>query len=299
MNVNDLSVPDAEYYIEIHYVTHDEDLTNRYNNASWMHVNMPPSPYTGNIINNLPIRQFEVALKAWQEEWEGSETPVIIQAIDDADQGRFHLGRRISDNGNGVWHYEYALHNMNSHLGASRFEVPIPEGVVVANIGFHDVFYHSGDGLPGEGNFDGTDWEAEDTGSGGNRRLSWSTPVFDENPNGNALRWGSTYNFRFDANTAPQDAEITLVQYRGSVGGPGRPDSLWITAQGPSPLTGACGCPFDSDLSGKIDAFDLAHLLGCWGPVEPGTCECLQAEPTDDVIDARDLASLLGAWGPC
>ena len=171
--------------------------------------------------------------------------------------------------------------------------------MVVANVGFHDVFYHSGDGHPGEGNFDGTDWAAEDTGSGGNRTLSWSTSIFDENPNGNALRWGSTYNFRFDANTPPQDAVITIVQYRGNVEGPGQPGSLLISAQGPSPLNGSCPCPFDSDLSGEIDAFDLANLLGCWGPVEPGTCECVQAEPINDVIDAFDLASLLGAWGPC
>ncbi|MCH8970106.1 MAG: hypothetical protein IIA66_13440, partial [Planctomycetes bacterium] len=69
--------------------------------------------------------------------------------------------------------------------------------------------------------------------------------------------------------------------------------------QGPSPLTGGCVCPFDSDLSGGVDAADLANLLGCWGPVEPGTCECLQAEPIDDVIDAWDLGNLLGSWGPC
>ena len=169
----------------------------------------------------------------------------------------------------------------------------------MAKVGFHDVFYHSGDGHPGEGNFDGTDWAAEDTGSGDSRTLSWSTSIFDENPNGNALRWCSTYNFRFDANTPPQDAVITIVQYRGSVEGPGQPGSLLISAQGPSPLNGSCPCPFDSDLSGEIYAFDLANLLGCWGPVEPGTCECLQAEPITDVIDAFALASLLGAWGPC
>ncbi len=299
VDVNDLSVAGAEYYFEIHYVTHDEDLSNRYNNASWMQVNMPPPPYTGNIINILPIRQFEVALYAWREEWEGSDKPVIIQAIEDADQGRFHLARRVSDNGDGTWHYEYALHNMNSQLGVSSFEIPIPEGVVVANVGFHDVFYHSGDGHPGEGNFDGTDWAVEDTGIGGNRTLSWSTSIFDADPNANALRWGSTYNFRFNANTPPQGTEITLVQYRGSVDGPGAPASLLVTAEGPSPLNGGCSCPFDSDLSGEVDAFDLASLLACWGPVEPGTCECLQAEPIDDFINAQDLANLLAAWGNC
>ena len=44
---------------------------------------------------------------------------------------------------------------------------------------------------------------------------------------------------------------------------------------------------------------DLASLLACWGPVEPGTCECLQTEPFDDFINAQDLANLLAAWGSC
>ena len=44
VNVNDLSIPGAEYFFELHYVTHDEAPGNRYNNASWIQVNMPPYP---------------------------------------------------------------------------------------------------------------------------------------------------------------------------------------------------------------------------------------------------------------
>ncbi len=299
VKTSDLSHPGAKYYVEIHYVTHDEPLTVRYNNASWMHVNMPSSPYTGNIINNLPLNQQEVALIAWQEEWEGTGTPVGIKEIVDTQRGMFQLGSRVSNNGDGTWHYEYALHNMNSHLAASSFVIPIAKGVTVTNVGFHDVFYHSGDGYPGLGTFDGTDWLSEDTGAGGDRVLSWSTATFDDSPNGNALRWGTTYNFRFDADTPPENAIGTIVHYRGSTEGPGTPASLSAPTKAPSQQTGGCFCPFDPDLSGGVDAADLAQLLGCWGPVAPGTCDCLQAEPIDDVIDAEDLAHLLGSWGPC
>ncbi len=293
VKVNDLSHAGAKYYVEIHYVTHDEGLGNRYNNASWMHVNMPPWPHTGNITNNLPLREQEVALDAWREEWEDTETPVMIRELLDGLRGMFQLGWRVSDNGDGTWHYEYALHNMNSHLAASSFMIPIPEGVTLTNIGFHDVFYHSGDGYPGYGTFDGTDWVPEDTEVGGSRALVWSTVTFDDNPNGNALRWSSTYNFRFDADTPPQDAMATIVHYRGSTEGPGAPASLSGLTQGPAPLESDCLGDINND--GNVDAFDLAGLLGAWGP-NPGHPADFDG---DGNVDGADLAVLLGAWGPC
>ena len=61
-----------------------------------------------------------------------------------------------------------------------------------------------------------------------------------------------------------------------------------------------CGdCPTDVDGDGDTNAFDLANLLGAWGPCKPGDpCECLDAD-SDGSINAFDLAVLLGAWGPC
>ncbi len=63
-------------------------------------------------------------------------------------------------------------------------------------------------------------------------------------------------------------------------------------------LGSGCGdCPTDSDGSGDTEAFDLAILLGAWGPVTPGSA-CLDADESG-FIEAFDLAVLLGAWGPC
>ncbi len=62
-------------------------------------------------------------------------------------------------------------------------------------------------------------------------------------------------------------------------------------------LGSGCGnCPTDVDDSGDTEAFDLAVLLGAWGPVDAG--DWLDADD-NGVIDAFDLAVLLGAWGPC
>ncbi len=59
----------------------------------------------------------------------------------------------------------------------------------------------------------------------------------------------------------------------------------------------AAACPADVDESGDTGPFDLAFLLGNWGPVGPNTL-CLDADDDGD-IGPFDLAFLLGRWGPC
>ena len=59
----------------------------------------------------------------------------------------------------------------------------------------------------------------------------------------------------------------------------------------------ACGgCPTDANGDGETGPFDLATLLGAWGPVEAGNC--LDANGDGDV-GQFDLAALLDSWGPC
>ena len=57
------------------------------------------------------------------------------------------------------------------------------------------------------------------------------------------------------------------------------------------------GCPQDLDVDGQVEAFDLAILLGSWGPCEG--CPMDFDDDGDSNIGAFDLAVLLGAWGPC
>ncbi len=62
-----------------------------------------------------------------------------------------------------------------------------------------------------------------------------------------------------------------------------------------SVVTGGYG---DLDGDGVVGAFDLALLLGSWGPYEP----CPPYTPADFnqdcAVAAEDLAILLGNWGP-
>ncbi len=63
-----------------------------------------------------------------------------------------------------------------------------------------------------------------------------------------------------------------------------------------------CGdCPTDVDGSNSTGPFDLAFLLGNWGPIPPDAdpaVVCLDADG-DGNIGPFDLAFVLGNWGPC
>ncbi|MFO0827278.1 MAG: FG-GAP-like repeat-containing protein [Phycisphaerales bacterium] len=76
--------------------------------------------------------------------------------------------------------------------------------------------------------------------------------------------------------------------YRIRIGGYG-------SAQGSGTFSVSCAasCPGDINNDGKVDAADLAVLLGQWGA--SGSADL----NGDGVVNAADLATLLGEWGPC
>ncbi len=57
-------------------------------------------------------------------------------------------------------------------------------------------------------------------------------------------------------------------------------------------------CPADLDDNGSVGPFDLAILLGNWGPC-PDPDACPADLDNDGTVGPFDLALLLGAWGPC
>jgi hypothetical protein len=134
---------------------------------------------------------------------------VQIAPVQIPGEGRLYLAWKVSALGNGVFHYEYALYNLNSDQAVGSLALPIAPGASATNPGFHDVTYRNGDGI-GSIDQDGTDWPA--TLAGG--LLSWSTDPFALNPNANALRWGTLYNFRFDSDAAPGPGPITLGLFK-------------------------------------------------------------------------------------
>ena len=189
----------ATYFVEGHYVTPDDAAAgNKNNNASYRRIVV--SEDNGAFVIELTdsTEREKPAIQAWADQ----DTGVLFEVLDDPEGGRFFLASKCSQNADKTIHYEYALYNMNSHRSARSFRIPIPKGTTITNVGFHDVDYHSGEP------YDGTDW----SGTIANGAVTWSTDTFASNPNANALRWGTTYNFRFDLDV-PMETNVATVGY--------------------------------------------------------------------------------------
>ncbi len=269
----------ATYYAECQYVHPDDAAAgNDDNNASYRKFTVGSfSSGAYNIALTGATTQQQAAIFAWK----AVDAAVTIVNVDVPNDGRFHVGYRVTDNGNGTWHYEYAVFNLNSDRSGGSFSIPIPDGVNVTNIGFHDISYHSGE------LYSTTDW----AGAVASGSLSWATEAFAANSNANALRWATLYNYRFDADAAPTNASGSLGLFKPPAGADPVAVSfatLAPTAPPPPPV-----CPADLNADGNVDAADLALLLGGWGGTDTGNLD------GTGTVDAADLAILLGAWGPC
>ena len=210
------------YFGEAQYVTQDDATAgNKNNNCSYRGVSVSGSgtawtfSLSGNTVRELP------AIAAWQ----ATDANVQLHNVDISGDGRVVVGHRVTPLGGNLWHYEYAVFNMNSDLSIGGFSVPVGTANI-SNIGFHDVDYHDGDG-PGNVNFDGTDW----VGSVSNGILTWATTPYSTNQSANAIRWGTMYNFRFDADVQPSLSQVALSTFKSV-------SSLAVLADAPSGMPG-------------------------------------------------------------
>ena len=269
--------PGALYFVEGVYVgTDDAQNANWLNNASYKQVTVGGDfslVETGRIQSTIP------AIFAWHDHGNGPNNPdpsVETVNVDLPGEGRFVVGAKASDSGGGTWRYDYAVFNLNSHRSAGVFSVPIPSGAIVSGVGFHDVDYHSGEV------YDTADWIMSVTDT----EVTWSSPeTFAENANTNALRWGTMYNFWFEADVQPVEGEVTLGLFR-----PGAPGVVSATVSVPGSL-----CSADLDGDGSVGILDLLALLAAWG-ANPGHPADFDGDGTVGILD---LLTLLADWGPC
>jgi len=269
--------PDAQYFVEAQYITPDEAMSpNRHNSVAWRPVTVgPPHPEGG---WDLSIDGITTPLESAIHAWAHHDPAVQIATVDVPDDGRFILGWKVTDNGDGTWRYEYALHNLNSHRAAQRFHVPDVAAIVTGSAGFHDIEHHSGEP------YDTTDWSfAINSGA------SWQCADYATDPDANALRWGTLYNFWFDAPAPPIARSVEIHLFR-----PGAPELVTAAAAGPSagPVECSADIAGDDDL---VNVLDLLELLSNWDTFGPGAT---LAAPIS-TVDVLDLLELLGAWGPC
>ncbi len=247
----------ATYFAEVHYITADDaQAGNGLNNATYRRFTL--SSVTATPVLAGTAFRGEPAINAWKAA-DPTVTMVNADYTEDGLTARFIVAAKATDVGGGDWEYEYAVRNLNSHRSGLAFSVPLPASATAASIGFRDVAYHSGDGNLSV-NYDGTDWTS--AASGG--RLAWSTQTYAQNENANALRWGTTYNFRFRTNRAPTTGAATIALFRpGAAGAPSE-----VTAAG-LPVPTVPPCPADFNGIGGLNVQDIFDFLAAWFANDP------------------------------
>ena len=196
----------TRYFANSQYIASDDAAAgNANNNCSHREVTVTGSGSIWGFSYLTATVREQPAIRAWQS----CESSVTLRNIQIPNEGFLILGYKTTALGGGDYHYEYAIYNMNSDLAVGSFSLPVPSNVQISNVGFHDVTYRGGDGIGGV-NRDGTDWPHEHSGG----TLTWSTETFASDPNANAIRWGTTYNLRFDANAAPTVGTVTLGTFK-------------------------------------------------------------------------------------
>ena len=245
----------TRYFGQSQYVTPDDSSNhNQNNNCSYIEVTVSGSGtawnfgFLGSTVRQIP------AINVWK-----IIDPAVTQTDlnvpeDDGFPARVTLSAKATSLGGGIYHYEYAVSNMNSDRSMQSFSIPVSASVSVTNIGFRDVVYRGGDGVNAAGtggtNYDGTDWPA--TVSGG--AITWATQTYAVHRGANAIRWGTLYNFRFDANIAPTTGNATLVQFK--------PGAQTVTASTVIPTAAACNPPVVDPIHNGVSTCGVSFASG-------------------------------------
>lgn len=196
----DLGNAGATYYYEARYITQEPDV-NAYNNLASRSCSMT---WTGS-------------------SWSFSTTdaaellgPTINRYGDMRDfaaprsEGDVIVAVTATNLGTGFWHYEYAVYNHNLDRQVKQFSIPVPVGATIQNVDFRDI---------------DQDTTNQWTSSVAGGTLTWSTTT-------NAIKYGTLYNFRFDANVQPMTSTATLTQLKSGSNGP-----LTANTEGPLVLS--------------------------------------------------------------
>ena len=206
--------PGATYYAETQSLTPNE--------YAWCQNH----PGQCNMTNNVSYRQFNVsgttnftfvaaaptvrtapAMSAW--------TGAAINVIDPAPgaDGRAFVAWKVTNSSAGVWHYEYAIYNESLDRAIQSFGLPLGCGITANNPGFHAPPQHPGfanDGTQNNTGFSSAPWMLNQTANS----ITWNCETFEQDPNANAIRWGTLYNFRFDSNRPPHSASATIAFFK-------------------------------------------------------------------------------------
>ncbi len=259
---NEMPDSSALFFVEGQYTIKDEMQANgtpytdpstgrpvNWNNTSYERMNVQSS---GSASTTGATNRGRSAIYAWQDHGNGVNTPdnsVMIEEVPVPGEGLVHVASKVTDLGDGTYRYDYAVHNQNSNMNVGKFSVPNPGDA--SNYFFNDVDYHDGpDALISD-----ADWAPQE----GANEITWSTESFISNPNANAIRWGTMYNFSFVSSAAPEMGEVSVGMWSDP--------SVEMTATLQVPSAGICQADLTGD--GTLDFFDISAFLNGFNAQDP------------------------------
>jgi len=192
---NRVTVPEKEllmagqFFGQVQLVCEGEPVANRGNNLlsdrlnfTWTGTTWTTSnaggPVAGSVLNR----------------WAGATLGLVGNGADD---GRFLVAAKVTGPTNGVWHYEYAVHNIDNARGGASLRLPMHPSAIVSNVGFRD---------PDTNSLNNWTWSR----SGG--ELAFLAAA------NNSLDWNHLYNFWFDCTVGPASGAVTIDQARIGAG---------------------------------------------------------------------------------
>lgn len=274
-DMNATTYPGAQYFAEGVYVCTGELPAQQLNNATYrpMAVANAGAAPTYNWTVTGTSSSGKPAIYAWKEHGLGLNLPdpdVTIANLDVPEEGRFVVGAKVIDLGGGQWRYEYAVFNLNSHRSGSGFRVPVHPSVTVTAAGFSAPDYHSGE------IYNNADWIQSRCSSS----VVWKSPqTFAENPNTNALRWGTMYNFWFTANTPPSTGGTLQLDLF-------RPDAINSVTLASMPVPQQNTCNADFNGIGGVSTQDMFDYVAAWFSADPrADLNCNGSVTVQDVFD--------------
>ncbi len=277
--------PGALFFIEGAFIcTDDAPAGNGTNNNTYRRVTVTQGTFAQSAVDTA--QKTKAAIYAWRDYGNGvsgnagvPDNSVVIREVGVPNEGMFVAGAKVTNLGNGTWRYDYAIENINSHRSGAALMIPIGERVIVSDTYFKDVDYHSGDP------YDNTDWNI----TVGSSAVTFAgTQTFAQNPNANALRFATMYNFSFVANSAPVNGALELALFRPGTGS--EPNSVAINAM-PVPGTNCPSCPADYDFDGGVTAGDISAFIADF---EAGAA-CADIS-NDGGVDSTDLAAFFASY---
>jgi hypothetical protein len=150
---------------------------------------------------------------------------------DPGNDGIGFVAYKVTGPNAGVWHYEYAIYNENLDRAIQSFQVFSFFSASAFNVGFHAPPQEPGwanDGTFNNQGYSSIPWTVTQAGDS----ITWSSETFAQNQNANAIRWGTLYNFRFDAAAPPGSGAATIGFFKTG-----------------SPITVSVAVPFQPDVT--------------------------------------------------